>query len=387
MKDLIEQLSEIRDVIKRRQYLEKKGMDKTQIELLLEQVHIKNKSKEKFPRAELMKFTSESLSQSSSMQVSEYRTWKMRNQLGTIKNALDICAGVGGDTIAMALRWNVIAVEKDKQIMDMLKHNCSVYNVQKKINFVQEDINELLLNQEFIQTIKDSDVIFFDPSRRKDGKRTVKMEEYEPSLLLIKEFKKYNKNICVKISPGTDLSRIKYDCDTEVVSYKGEVKDIILWFGALKKDENIRTIMATKLPERITIEKNEKEVDIKLERPLQYIYEPDPAFIKAKLITEIAEKHNLKKMSKNSIYLTSNNKINNSILKSYKVIETTNIDYTKINQILENHSIGKVDFKSKIVDIDNKNLHKKIKGKGKNKGLVIFTKVMEKPSAIICLYS
>ena len=387
MESLIDRLSQIRDVKKRRTFLKNKGLSEPEIERLLEEVHLRVKGKKKFPRAHQMKFNRDGLAQASSKYVAEYRTWKMRQQLGEVHKSLDIGSGIGGDTIAMALRWKVLSVERNVVSMEMLKHNVQVYNVVKNVDFILGDILQLLDDIEFQKKLEDLDCIFFDPSRRSEGKRTVKIEEYEPPLSLVEKLKDFSQNICVKIAPGVDLSRIEYDCDIEVISYKGEVKEVVLWFGKFKTSLDKKVILATKLPEKITWIQESKRYDVPVTKPKEYIYEPDPAFIKAHLISDIAEKYNLTQIHKKVAYLTSDLFINSPILKCYQVLSYVSLDYPSINKRLTTLNIGHVDLKARGISVDLKSIHKSIRGNGRKKGLLLLTKVLNKPSAIICEYT
>ena len=114
-----------------------------------------------------MKFTMQGLAQASSKYLAEYRTWKMRQQLGPIQKSVDVGSGIGGDTIAMALRWKVLSIEKDPMIMDMLKHNVQVYNVEKNVTYIHGDILELVDDKDFQNRLIDINCIFFDPSTSK----------------------------------------------------------------------------------------------------------------------------------------------------------------------------------------------------------------------------
>ncbi|MHA2283155.1 MAG: hypothetical protein ACXAC5_20125 [Promethearchaeota archaeon] len=386
MDSLINRLSQIRDVKKRRVFLENKGLTKPEIEKLLEKVHLRIKGKKKFPRAHQMKFSRDGLAQASSKHVAEYRTWKMRQKLGEIQKSLDLGSGIGGDTIAMALRWKVISVEINPVTMEMLRHNVQVYNVGKNVDFILGDILKLLDNIEFQKKLEDIDCIFFDPSRRVEGKRTVKIEEYEPPLTLIENLKPFSQNICIKIAPGVDLSRIKYDCDIEVISYKGEVKEVVLWFGKFKTSSNKELILATKLPEKITWIQKSKRYNVPVSKPKDFIYEPDPAFIKAHLISDIAEKFNLSQLHEKVAYLTSDTLIDIPILKCYHVLSYETLDYPSINKKLTTLKIGNVDLKARGISVDLKSIQKSIHGIGRKKGLLILTKILNKPSAIICEY-
>ncbi|MHA2180132.1 MAG: hypothetical protein ACXAAH_01775 [Promethearchaeota archaeon] len=387
MDSLIKKLSQIRDVKKRRVFLEKKGLRKLEIEKLLEEVHLQVKGREKFPRSAQMTFTREGLAQASSKNVAEYRTWKMRQKLGVIQKSMDVGSGIGGDTIAMALRWKVISVEKDPVIMGMLKHNVTVYNVDENVDFILGDITELIDDKEFQKKLNNINCIFFDPSRRNKGKRTVKIEEYEPPLSLVEKLQDFSPNICVKIAPGVDISHVRHNCDFEVISYKGEVKEVVLWFGEFKVSPDKIHILATKLPEKITWIQKEIRYKVPVSGPKKYLYEPDPAFIKAHLISDIAEKFNLHQLHEKIAYLTSNTYIETPIMKCYLVLTYENLDYDVINRKLTKLNLGKIDFKARGVSINLKTIHNYIRGTGKKKGLVIFTKILNKPHAIICKYS
>ena len=387
MDSLFNKLSQIRDVTKRRIYLERKGLSKPEIERLLEEVHLQIKGKKKFPRAHQMKFNREGLAQASSKYVAEYRTWKMRKKLGAIQKALDVGSGIGGDTIAMSLRWKVLSVEKSPVTMEMLKHNIQVYNTDKNIELILGDISILLEDNEFQKKLGDIDCIFFDPSRRSRGRRTVKIEEYEPPLLLVEKLNPFSQNICVKIAPGVDLSRITYDCDIEVISFKGEVKEVVLWFGKFKTYSDKKVILATKLPEKITWIQKPKRYNVPVSEPKDFIYEPDPAFIKAHLISDIAELYKLSQLNKKIAYLTSDTYFKTPILKCYHVLAYETWDHASINKTLSKLNIGNVDLKSRGLSVDLKDIQKSIHGNGRKNGLLILTKILNSPSAIICEYT
>ena len=102
-----------------------------------------------------MKFTREGLAQASSKYVAEYRTWKIRQKLNEDIHCLDACCGVGGDSIAMATRWNVVAVEMDTDVIGCAKHNIDVYNLENNIEFVQGDITALIDDSTFLDKVRE----------------------------------------------------------------------------------------------------------------------------------------------------------------------------------------------------------------------------------------
>ena len=386
MENLVREVSKIRDVKKRRAYLRKRGVKEPELSRMLDEAHFLVKGKEKFPRAAQMKFDRDGLAQASSKTVAEYRTWKMRNRLGVIRSALDVGSGIGGDTIAMALRWKVLSVDMDPVKVEMLRHNIKVYNVTDNVEVIQGDIYDLLKDPEFQVKTSDLDVIFFAHSRRQGWRRTVKFEEYQPPLSLIEKLVDICPNVCATIAPAADLSKIKYDCDIEIISNKGEVKEAVLWFGRLKHAPGKRSLIATKLPERITWVK-EKTDPIDVSEPGEYLYEPDPAYVKAQMVNNLAKEYNLTLLHPTIAYLTGDKHVKSPLLKPHRVLAVTGIQYTEINRELNHLNLGSVDSKSRGVNVDHNEVRRKVRGTGFTRGVVVYTLVGGEPKALICRYA
>ena len=160
----------------------------------------------------------------------------------------------------------------------------------------------------------------------------------------------------------------------------------VLWFGGFRISPSMNNIIATKLPEKITWVRKAVMYDVPLSEPKQYIYEPDPAFIKAHFISDIAKEYDLCQVSDKIAYLTGDTHIDSPILKGYRVLSYMPLDYDMVNKRISELNLGKLDFKARGISVDLKNIHNSIKGSGKIKGLIIFTKIINKPAAILCKY-
>jgi SAM-dependent methyltransferase len=383
---LIAEASKIRDVYKRKKYLIKQGLTNDEVETLIDLVHFRTRGRDKFPRASKMRFTRDGLAMASGKAVAEYRTWKIRERLGSVNKVLDVGAGIGGDTIVLAFRWKVLAVESDPEMVEILKHNIRVYNVEENVTIIEGDITELVHSEEFKEKVSGLDAIFYDPSRRNEMGRTVKTEEYTPPLDFVKELLKLCPNLCVKISPGTEIQRIDYDCDIEVVSNRGNVKEVVLWFGGLKQTPDKRSKFATMLPEKITREREEGRKTRETELQ-EYLYEPDPAFIKGWLTDTLAAEFGLTRIHPTIAFLTGNNLVRTPLLNPYWVLSVTDNSPELINRAIRELGIGRIDFKARGVKVDLKNIHKGIHSSEKGKGLVVFTKIGDKEKSVICRYA
>jgi hypothetical protein len=337
----------------------------------------------KFPRAKEMFFTQEGLEQASSKEIAEYRTWKIRQRLGDIDEIVDICSGIGGDTIAFALRWKVLAVEKDAEVIEIAKKNVAVYGKAEQVEFMHADILELIKDDAFRRRLRTTGCIFFDPARRSGDKRVTQGEFYTPPLSLVEELMKLNKNICVKVAPAIDYEALPYDCDIEFVSSRGECKEALLWFGGLKTG-SARSIMATKLPEKLTMAR--EDAAIPEAEPSEYLYEPDPAFVRAHLIESIGKAFHLSRIDKGVAYLTGG-AMASPVLKQYKIHAVLPYDISLINEMMKKEGIGRIDIKTRAFPDSPEQIRKKIKLYGRRHALLVFTKVKNVKKAIICSYT
>jgi trimethylguanosine synthase len=77
---------------------------------------------------------------------------------------IDAFAGAGGNTIAFARsgRWQqIFAVEKDPKVLACAKHNAKIYDVDKKIWWIEGDIFDLLKQR--LKMVKKKAVVFGSP--------------------------------------------------------------------------------------------------------------------------------------------------------------------------------------------------------------------------------
>ena len=77
---------------------------------------------------------------------------------------IDAFAGVGGNSIAFARsgRWDqIFAIEKDPLVLQCGKHNAEVYNMSKKIWWIQGDFFDVLKKR--LLSVTSEAVVFASP--------------------------------------------------------------------------------------------------------------------------------------------------------------------------------------------------------------------------------
>lgn len=150
------------------------------------------------------------------------------------------------------------------------------------------------------------------PGRRTEGRRRFSVREYAPPLAIIHQWLPRTPALGVKISPGVDLAELDAGLaapagrrpaawELEFISVHGDLKEAVLWFGPLRTS----AAPATLLPGPHTLTAEAREPAPELAAPQQYFYEPDPAILRAGLVTTLAAQLGARQIDPEIAYLTA----------------------------------------------------------------------------------
>jgi len=332
----------------------------------IETVILRKKAAGKFSRAAEMYFTREALEQSSGEIISRYRA----ERFAEFAAIGDWCCGIGGDTIALAAQHHVVAAEIEPLRLKMAEANLKAYGAHARVRFINADVTQMSLPQ--------LDALFFDPARRVEGRRRFSVEEYQPPLALIKEWLPQVNALGVKISPAVNVHELaRYDCEVEFVSVDGELKECVLWFGAAKSAAR----RATLLPERHTL--TPMQTEARLSAPRAFLYEPDPAVLRARLVTTLAAQLNAAQIDREIAYLTSDNLIATPFARAFAIEEAFPFHLKKLRARLRAMRVGRVTVKKRGSPIEPEALVSQLKLSGPESRIVFLTHVEGKPFVLI----
>jgi hypothetical protein len=359
------------------------------VDAAIETTLLRQRAAAKFSKADEMYFTREALEQASSEQVSSYRA----ERYSSYSKIADLGCGIGGDAIPLARNCRVLAVDKDPLRLAMAKKNAEAYGVADRIEFLEADITEL--------DIRDVDAIFFDPARRSEGRRVLSVNDYSPPLGIMEKWLPDVPSIGVKISPAMKYEEITWDCEIEFISFKGELKEAVLWFGPMKTTSR----RATLLPSRATLHRHSEPLhrhseplhrhsepveegsaskSIPLSKPLAYLFEPDPAVIRSHLVETLAESIGASKLDEDIAYLSSDDGAETPFARRYVIQETMPFNVKKLNERLRSLDIGRVIIKKRGSPIEPHELQKKLKLSGSKEIVVVLTHLAGRPSILLC---
>jgi len=334
----------------------------------LETAILRVKAREKFTRAEKMYFTREALEQASGEVISRYRA----ERFAGFSSVADLGCGIGGDTLGLAGHGSVAAVDADVLRLAMAAQNLAVYGYRERVTLIEADLTRMQL-----PTV---DAFFFDPARRVEGRRKFSIRDYQPPLAIVKDWLRHTPAIGVKISPGIKLEELSgYECEIEFISEKGELKECALWFGPLKT----ATHRATLLPGRHTLTSSSDSSPSSLSFPLTYLYEPDPAILRAGLVTTLAAQLDARQLDPDIAYLTSDALTPTPFARAFVIEESFPFQLKRLRERLRALRVGEVQIKKRGSPLEPEALLHQLKLSGPEKRIVFLTHVQGKAYVLI----
>ena len=321
----------------------------------------------KFSRAARMFFTRESLEQATAEVVARHRAARFRGR----EEVWDLCCGIGGDLIQLAATGApAIGIDLDPLRLHMAACNAEAYGVH--VGLLRRDVSEW--------EAPPGALIFWDPARRKGGRRVFDPEQYQPPLSLLERWLPRARGIGVKVAPGIDYDALPWEiCEVEVVSLGGEVKEAVLWLGELMRGRRTATL----LPSGVSLTAADV-APIPVSPPQGYLYEPDGAVIRAHLVEQLAARIGATKIDEEIAFLSTSTRVETPFARGYRIDDVLPFNLKQLRRYLRERGIGRVVVKKRGSPIDPQQLERQLRLEGQAAAVLVLTHVAGKPSVIIC---
>ncbi len=336
----------------------------------------------KFTRADRMFFTPDALEQASGAPVSAWRA--DRFAAAGVTRMADLGCSVGGDTLALAAipGSSVIALDRDPLRLRMARANLAAYG--RAAYLAQADLREPL-------PLLGVPAAFFDPARRSGGRRVFSVHDLLPPLDTLAgwNFAAW----AVKLAPGVDLGELASYTDSGAgvtfVSLGGELKEAVLWGGALGFTGRMAVRVAWDAAPDILAPADLPPPP--LSAPRAYLYEPDPAVIRAGLFGELAAQvgaqtgADLTRLDEQIAYLTGDVLVESGWLRAWPVWDVLPFNLKRLRALLRARGVGRVTVKKRGSPITPETLIRKLKLDGDGaEAVVVLTQIAGQHSAILC---
>jgi hypothetical protein len=219
----------------------------------------------------------------------------------------DLTGGLGIDTYYISQHFQQTDyVEQQAELCDLARHNFGVLQADIKVwNETAED---------YLNHCAPKDCIFLDPARRDAyGRKTVSISDCTPDVAVLQELLLQKaERVMVKLSPMLDISKaleeLQHVKEVHVVAVANECKelDFIMERDYQGEVQFVCVNLLTDQPELRFILEEERNCQSHLaEDVLNYLYEPNPAVMKAGCFKLLTERFDVFKLHKNSNLYTS----------------------------------------------------------------------------------
>jgi hypothetical protein len=338
---------------------------------LLDQARLRRRGGGKFPQADRLLFVDEALQQASSRNVATYRA----QGFTAYRRIADLGCGIGADTIALAeAGLQVLAVERDPVRCQIATANLAALGLAERVEVICADWTALALDGLV-------DAAFVDPSRRSGERRIFRLDDMDPPIGAIVALQAQVPHVAVKTMPGIADADIPPDAEVEFISDRGELKEALLRFGGLCTG---KARQATLLPGPYSLNANAPQQAVPLSEPLAYLYEPDPAILRATLVRHLAAQLGAAQLDPAIAYLTSATLVTTPFARSWQVLRHGPFHLKTLKRWLRELGPGEIVIKKRGSAIDLDAFRRRLKTSPGGPTLTVFlTRVRSRPWMIV----
>ncbi len=354
------------DVVRMVSDLRKAGHSPGLVAAVLSQSKLRAKAMPKFGEfAGRMLFTDAGLEQATRLRVAALHAGRFVD--AGIRRVADLGCGIGGDAMAMAaLELAVTAVDADEVTATVASYNLAPFPTAQVLHADAETFD-----------LAGFEGAWFDPARRTAGhsntSRLTKPQDYSPSLDYVFGLAE-TLPVGVKLGPGHDRDLIPDGAEAQWVSVDGQLVEMGLWFGALARDGIGRSALLLTPDGVAELTAPQDSEDVAVGPIGEYLYEPDGAVIRARLIGDLARSLGGRMLSEGIAYITADAAVPTPFATAFRVLEVLPSDEKKLRLALQERKVGTLEIKKRGVDIDPAALRVRLRPKGPQSATIVVTR-------------
>lgn len=331
-----------------------------------------------------MYFTPAGLEQATHPVVAGHRAARTRSALarsnlgddseGTV---LDLGCGVGSDLVAFGRAgFDVTGVELDEVTAAVARANLAALGVPGSVWAGRAEDTDR----------RGSDVVFADPARRAGSTRLFDPRAFSPdwdfvlSLLSPREPATTRPTLAVvKLAPGLEHGLVPPHVEAEWVSLDGELKEAALWStppggsagGPVRRRATVlgsdRTVASC------------TDIDAPPEPALvaavgRYLYEPDPAVIRAHLVSSLAHDLDGWLLDPHIAYVSADRQVGTPFARGFLVLETLPFKEKTLRAALRERGIGSLTIKKRGVAVTPEDLRRRLALRGPERATLLLSR-------------
>lgn len=332
------------------------------------QVLLRRRARDKFSRADDMLLDRVGLEQATDETVANHKA----RRFAGVQRVVDLCCGIGGDAVALAGVSTVTAVDWSPLRIAMTEHNADVYG--RSVTGIAEDVA-------FCRP--EAHAVHIDPDRRPAGPRRHDPESGSPDLATLRRIVAHYVHAAVKLSPGAAFDALGLDAEIEVISRGGECKQAVAWTGRFQQARRRATVLPS--GESIVAEGSDDSAwpdpgSISSEK---WLFEPDPAVIRADLVGILARRLGLAPVDRRIAYLLGDAPVASGLATPFRILAVADFSAKLVRQLLAKHEVGSIEIKSRGFAARPEDLRRLLHLRGNRRATLFLTRVAGRAKAIL----
>lgn len=353
------------DVVRTVADLRRQGHSPGLVAAVLTQSRLRARARAKFGEfADRMLFTEAGLEQATRLRVAALHAGRYAR--AGMRHVADLGCGIGGDAMAFAaIDLEVTAADADEVTAAVAAFNLTPFPRVEVLHSRAEDV-----------PLGGIDAAWLDPARRSTAGGVTKRlaaADFSPPLDFAFGLAE-RMPVGVKLGPGTDRDLVPPGTEAQWVSVDGDVVELAVWTGALARPGVGRSALVIRGDQAHELIAPADSEDAPVGPLGDFLYEPDGAVIRSRLIGDLARANGAWMLSEGIAYLTADREFDTPFARGFRVLDRLPADERHLRQSLHSRGVGTLEIKKRGVDVDPAALRTRLKLKGEASATVVLTR-------------
>ncbi len=339
----------------------------------LTQVELRRKAAGKFgPDAEAMFFTRAGLEQATRRVVADRRAARL--VAAGARTLADLGCGLGADALAAARQGiTVYAVEADPHTAALTAANVEVCGLADRITVFCADATTV--------DVTGFDAVFADPARRAGNRRVFDPKAYSPPWDFVVGLAERVPRTVLKLAPGIDHALIPPGAEGEWVSVDGDLVEAAFWCGPLAAAQRRATLLRAGTVNELT---GDGVTRAPVGPPGGYLYDPDPAVVRAHLVAEFAASIGGRLADPDIAYVYTDEPVDTPYGRRFAVTDVLPFSLKRLRILLRERRVGRLEILKRGSALEPEQLRRDLRLTGKAAASIVLTRVAGAPTTLVC---
>ncbi|ATO16457.1 SAM-dependent methyltransferase [Micromonospora sp. WMMA2032] len=334
-----------------------------------------------------MFFTRPGLEQATRRAVADRRAARLR--AAGVTTLADLGCGLGADALAAARAGiRVYAVEADPVTAAMAAANAEAARLADLVTVECGDATTFDVSR--------VDGAFCDPARRRagTGRRIFDPNAYSPPWDFVVGLAERVPRTVVKVAPGLDHALIPAGAEAEWVSVDGDLVEAALWCGPLADVPRRATVLREKEGPPVNASGRGRApsyhltgtgaVDAAVGPVRPFLYDPDPAVVRAHLVAELAADLDATLADPSIAYLYADAARLTPYARCLEVTDVLPFSLKRLRALLRERRVGRVEILKRGSALEPEKLRRDLRLAGEAAASLVLTRVAGAPTVLIC---